>query len=322
MSPSVRSGDSGISALLRGAPSNWNRWGPNDELGVLNELGPVEVLRGIRAVRSGKTFTLGTAIGRPGGDPAWPGRPPAQRFSVVDRSDVLAGKGEDLPGGLETAEDVLINSLHAATHCDALGHAWYDGQLYNGVDAIGTTRSLEHASIEPIAAHGMVGRGVLVDLPRFLGKEFLGPTDTFTHEEVVACAAAQGTEIVDRDILLIRTGWLTALSSMAAISEADFAEPGLRYTLELAQWFRRHDIAGLVTDTVANEATVEPQTGVMLPLHGLLLRDLGVTLTEIAELDALAQDCAADGQYDFLYAAAPLNIVGATAGPVNPVVIK
>ncbi|WP_428364553.1 cyclase family protein [Mycolicibacterium sp.] len=314
--------DSGIATLLSGAPSNWNRWGARDELGVLNEIGPAEVLRGIAAVRSGKTFTLGTAVGRPGGDPSWPGRVPAQRFSVVDRSDVLAGKGEDLSGGLETAEDVLINALHAGTHCDALGHAWYDGKLYNGVDAIGTTRALEHASIEPIAAHGMVGRGVLIDLPRFMGKEHLDPSDTFTHEELIACATAQGSEIQSRDFVLIRTGWLSALTRMAPVAEADFAEPGLRYTLELARWFHDRDIAGLITDTIANEATVDQASGVMLPLHGLLLRDLGVSLTEIAELDTLAEDCASDGQYEFLYAAAPLRIVGATAGPVNPIAIK
>ena len=59
-----------------------------------------------------------------------------------------------------------------------------------------------------------------------------------------------------------------------------------------------------------------------LPLHNALMRNLGVTLTEISWLDDLADDCAADGQYTFLYVAAPLKVVQATGSPVNPVVIK
>jgi kynurenine formamidase len=63
-------------------------------------------------------------------------------------------------------------------------------------------------------------------------------------------------------------------------------------------------------------------TGVVLPLHVALMSYLGVAFTEIAALDALADDCAADGQYDFFYAAAPLKVVQATGSPVNPIVIK
>lgn len=52
------------------------------------------------------------------------------------------------------------------------------------------------------------------------------------------------------------------------------------------------------------------------------MRNLGVTLTEIAWLEDLANDCASDKQYDFLYAAAPLKIVNGTGAPVNPLAIK
>ena len=39
------------------------------------------------------------------------------------------------------------------------------------------------------------------------------------------------------------------------------------------------------------------------------MRNLGVTLTEIAWLDDLADACAADGRWSFLYVAAPLKVV-------------
>lgn len=87
-------------------------------------------------------------------------------------------------------------------------------------------------------------------------------------------------------------------------------------------WFNDMEIPNLVTDTIANEVTFDPVHGVALPLHCALMRNLGITLTEIAELDPLADDCAADRQYTFLYTAAPLKVVGGSGAPVNPVVIK
>ena len=40
--------------LLKDAPNNWGRWGADDEIGALNFLTSEEVLRGARAIRSGK----------------------------------------------------------------------------------------------------------------------------------------------------------------------------------------------------------------------------------------------------------------------------
>jgi kynurenine formamidase len=82
------------------------------------------------------------------------------------------------------------------------------------------------------------------------------------------------------------------------------------------------EIPNLVTDTMANEVTMDPVHGVMLPLHNALMRNLGVAFSEIIALDSLAQDCAADGQWTFLYTAAPLKVVGGSGAPVNPIVIK
>lgn len=101
-----------------------------------------------------------------------------------------------------------------------------------------------------------------------------------------------------------------------------FNEPGLTYSRELVEWFNAHEIPNLVTDTIANEVTYDPVSGVALPLHCALMRNLGVVLTEICNLDQLAAACAADGRWDFLYTAAPLNIIEGTGAPVNPVVLR
>ena len=52
------------------------------------------------------------------------------------------------------------------------------------------------------------------------------------------------------------------------------------------------------------------------------MRNLGVVFTEMLWLEELAEYCAADGRYDFLYAAAPLPVVAASGAPTNPIVIK
>jgi kynurenine formamidase len=82
------------------------------------------------------------------------------------------------------------------------------------------------------------------------------------------------------------------------------------------------EIPNLVTDTISNETTLEPNSGVVLALHCALMRNLGVVLTEIIDMNRLAEDCGADNQWTFLYVAAPLKVVQATGSPVNPVVIK
>jgi kynurenine formamidase len=121
----------------------------------------------------------------------------------------------------------------------------------------------------------------------------------------------------------VRTGWIAKFYKVSREEfYGNFVEPGLTYSPELVQWFHDMEIPNLVTDTIANEVTVDPVSGVTLPLHNALMRNLGVTLTEIAWLDDLADDCAADGQWDFLYTAAPLKVVNGTGAPVNPIAIK
>ena len=104
----------------------------------------------------------------------------------------------------------------------------------------------------------------------------------------MACAAAQGTEIQKRDILIIRTNFLQLFHDQGDAFYEGFNEPGLVYSPELVQWFQDMEIPNLVTDTIANEVTYDPNNGTALPLHCALMRNLGVTLTEIADLEKLA----------------------------------
>ncbi len=312
-----------LTDLLADAPSNWGKWGPDDEVGSLNYLGPEQVLAAARLVTSGKTFTLQRLIGDPKGDPVWPGRTPAERTQILDESNWDEGAGGPAyPGGLHYADDKISAFLQGSTQYDALGHVWFDGKIWNGYDARTTIGGLEKASVQPIAERGIVGRAVLLDMARFLGKDNLASAETFTHEDLLACAKAQGITIEKRDILIIRTNFLKLFFDLGDAFYEGFCEPGLVYSPELVQWFQDMEIPNLVTDTIANEVTFDPHNGVALVLHNALMRNLGVTLTEIADLELLAEDCAADKQYAFLYVAAPLKVAKGSGSPVNPVVIK
>ena len=309
--------------LLRDAPSNWGKWGPDDEVGSLNYLGPEQVLAAVRAVSSGKVFTLQRLIGDPRGDPVWPGRTPAERTQVLDESDWdEGGTGAAIPGGLHYSDDKISAYLQGSTQYDGLGHVWFDGRLWNGFDARTTVGGMGKAGVEPIAQRGVVGRAVLLDMARFRGKPTLAKGETFTHVDLLACAQTQGVEIQPRDVLVVRTNFLQLFFEQGERFYERFNEPGLVYSPELVQWFQDMEIPNLVTDTFANEVTFDPDTGVVLVLHNALMRNLGVVMTEVADLEALATDCAEDGQYDFLYVAAPLKVAKGSGAPVNPVVIK
>lgn len=312
-----------VGELLKNAPKNWGRWGAEDEVGSLNFLTPAEVLRGVASVKQGKTFTLQVQMGNPKGDPVWPGRNPAQRMNVLDEGHFLCGKGPVFPGGLHYADDVMFMYLQGSTQYDALGHVWCDEKLYNGFDANTTIGGMAKASVLPLGERGIVGRGVLIDMARHRGKRSLDPGETFTHVDLLAAAEKQGVTIEKHDVLIVRTGWISAFYEKdRAEFYKNFVEPGLTYTPELVDWFHQMEIPNLVTDTIANEVTVDPVSGAALPLHIALMSNLGITFTEIAQLDPLADDCYQDGQWSFLYVAAPLKVVNGSGAPVNPVVVK
>ncbi|KXO91831.1 metal-dependent hydrolase [Tsukamurella pulmonis] len=308
--------------LLAEAPSNWGKWGPDDEVGSLNYLGPEQAVAAAALVRSGKVFTLQRLIGDPKGDPVWPGRSPAVRTQIMDEATWDGAEAPQFPGGLHYADDKIDAFLQGSTQYDALGHVWYDGKLWNGFDARTTVGGMDVASVEPIAQRGVVGRGVLLDMARFRGKDHLDTAETFDHTDLEACAAAQGVQLRPRDVLLIRTNYLQLFFELGDAFYEGFCEPGLQYSPELVQWFADNEIPNLVTDTIANEVTTDQNNGVALTLHCALMRNLGVVFTEITDLEALAADCAADGVYEFMYTAAPLKIAQGSGAPVNPVVVK
>lgn len=313
-----------ISDILQDAPSNWGQWEDDDELGAGNFLDESQVLRGVKAVKHGKVFTLGLPINRAEGDPVAPGRKDADHFMELDKGHYEAGKA-DAPGlaGAQYADDVLYMFLHGTTHFDALGHFWYDDLLYNEFPAETTKGGLEKCDIKPIADHGVVGHAVVLDIANHREVDHLPAGSQITLRELQACAESQGVDLEQRDILLLRTGWLERFydEGKKEFYSTGFDEPGLTCSDELLEWFHEMEIPMLGTDTIGNEQTVSSETGTGHPLHSALLRDQGVLFNELLKLDELAAACQSAGTFSFMYIGSPLKIVGATGSPVNPIAI-
>jgi len=313
----------GLRELLADAPSNWGRWGPSDQVGSLNYLTPAEVLRGVQAVSSGKVFTLMLQLGDPAGEPLWPGRMPTGHFMSQDKGSYESGKLQTISGGLEYADDVLFLACHGTTHCDGLGHTWFDSRAWNGYPAEGSKGGLENASILPIAERGVVGHSILLDIPRYKGLDYLPMHTQISLADLLGAAKAQKVTIEKHDIIVIRTGIFRKFYEDGPQAfYADFDEPGLTYQKELVDWFHAMEIPVSATDILAGEQLSSLTAEAVFPIHAALSRNLGVVFIEAHWLEKWADDCAADGKYDALYMASPLKIRGGTASPVNPVVIK
>ena len=309
------------------APSNWGKWGDDDQVGALNYLTDQEVLRGIKAVQSGETFTLQIPMTH-GKGPVFPGRIPTQHYMSQDEGLYSSGKAEPLAGGVKYSDDVAFMYLQGTTHVDALAHAWYGSEIYGGKSAQSTVHGHSVGDVAELGKKGIVGRGVLLDLGRHMGsggQDRLAPDTCVSLDDLKATAEAQGVTIEKNDILVLRTGSLPRFNEEKPDQPWDaMTEPGLCYSHELVNWINEMEIPLLAADNLAVEKVVQEFEGetLVIPLHGALMRDLGVVLSEIYWLEDLASDSAEDGQYTFLFVAAPLKMEEGSGAPVNPVAIK
>lgn len=312
-----------LSKLFVHAPKNWGRWGEDDEVGAVNVLDDQQVKDAASLIRSGKVFTLGLPMNSETGDLCLPARKPIQKYMVSDKSFYLSKRSEP-QGGWEFADDMAILYLQGSTQIDALGHVWYNDKLYNGYDASTTIGGLRKDSVYGVAEHGIVGRGVLIDMARYHQVEYLPPDYLITLDDIEKTLVAQNTKLRQNDILLVRTGFYRKFlnEGMEGYYADGLHEPGMTYSDDVVQWFRQWDIPVYGTDTITNEQPTSAHTGTFAPLHPALITGLGVSMLEMLWLESLAADCEHDGQYDFMLVISPLKIHGAAGSPINPIAIK
>lgn len=314
---------------------NWGRWGADDELGTLNHITPDAVRHAATLARKGNVISLGVPFNAQGPQGAGTTRGNPIHMMTVDGGDAAANKMPKGWGGpfdvwlselwdkgpARFTDDYIIMPLQASTQWDALAHLFYEDKLYNGYPASCVTSfGAAKDSIEPAAKRGqVVGRGVLLDVARHHGVDHLEKSYHITPSELDDVVAKQKVELRKGDIILIRTGWWLEFLAKRDANAWAWGSPGV--TWRCAEWFYKHDVAAVAADTVGVEV-MQLQEGIWSLFHMLALRDMGLLLGEIWDLEALGVDCARDKVYEFLLIATALPITGAVGTPINPVAIK
>ena len=138
-------------------------------------------------------------------------------------------------------------------------------------------------------------------------------------DDLERAAAAAKLDVQAGDALLVRTGQMHYFKQ-GRRERYSHPSPGL--STDTIGWIRDHDIAAVANDTFTFEAYPCEDPNSFMPATMIFSRDMGLLLGQVWDLDALAADCASDGQYDFLLCATPLPLTHALGAPVVPTAIK
>jgi kynurenine formamidase len=290
------------------AVSNWGRWGEDDELGTLNELSADRIVAATRLVGSGETVTLShpwdteESLDNP--------HPADHRMTLLPDVDIGSGT-------LRFAKDYVGVDYHndTHTHIDALCHVALDGALYNGKPSGSLTQEGAAANTIDVLRNGLVGRGVLLDVPRLRGVPWLEPGEHVFREDLEAAERGQGVTVERGDILLVRTGHARRLRELGPWDTAK-AKAGLHPTTVLYLAERR--VAALGSDGNGDTAPSTTE-GIDFPIHALTLNAMGLHLLDYLQFEDLLPACERASRWEFLFVGAPLRILGGTGSPLNPI---
>jgi kynurenine formamidase len=300
--------------------SNWGKWGKDDQIGTLNYVTPEDVVRAASLVQTGKVFALGIPLDNKGPQTGlFGGRWNPIHTMLATGTDAIAGRQDW--NKLRYADDAINMPVQAATHWDSLGHIFYEDKAYNGHDAkLIDSRGLHVLGIEH-SRNRMIGRGVLLDIPRFKNVTWLDDGYGITNEELDKCARAQNVEIRRGDFVIVRTGQMErCLQEKKWGGYAGGDAPGVKF--ENCYWCHDKQIAAICTDTWGVEVRPNETTEANQPWHWVVIPAMGLTMGEMFYLKELAEDCEADGIYEFFFCGPPLIITGGTGSPINPQAIK
>jgi kynurenine formamidase len=293
----------GVEVTEPDLPSNWGRWGAEDQLGTLNLIDADARLRAAAEVRTGRHVSLArpvapvpfTAAGGPVGKPT---RMPAAVLQTI-------GFGGTDPFAM--TDTLIVNTHNAAlTHLDAVAHIPIDQQIYPGVpldDAV-TPLGVRHGSADNFAA-GIITRGILLDLAP--DDVPLKPEHRISSADLDRILDKSGVHLQLGDAIAVRAGWDVNRPMHEPV-------PGL--DLSAIAWLHAHDVSVYIGDVGDPRPPTFP-----LPLHQVALARLGLPLVDAAALDDLATTCRAEQRCSFLLVLAPPPITGTTGLPVNPIAI-
>ncbi|TQK42562.1 kynurenine formamidase [Streptomyces sp. SLBN-118] len=278
--------------------------------GALDDITPRHVVAAAAEVRSGRTVTMAAQVETEQG----PDNPEPSGHVMTG-----AVRGGIESSGLQFARDRFTMNVHgdADSHLDALCHVIYDGTLHGGVDASSVTQAGATALSVDAARDGIVGRGVLLDIPRLRGVPWLEPGDHVTLDDLTAAENAQRVRVSDGDLLFVRVGHRRRRNEFGAWHAADM-RAGLHPS---AMEFLADRRVAVLGGDGNNDTAPSSTEGVDFPVHVLAVHAMGLHLLDYLQFEDLVAVCEAVGRWSFLCVIAPLRLPDATGSPVNPIAV-
>ena len=286
--------------------SNWGRWGQDDQLGTLNLITP-ELRRDAAAlVQDGVAISMALELNKH--------KDELNVYPFEHEIETVEWEGHQWAG------DTYSVNYHgfAHSHIDGLQHVAHKGMLYNGlpIDSL-TPDGTEHLGIQNVAASGIFTRGVLVDIPRFLGIDYLPAGSAISAADLEAWEEASGITISSGDVLLIRTGrWV----QVAEQGQWDLTKQAAGLHASVAAWLKARDVAVIGCDGVS-DVIPSGVEGLINPLHELVIAGLGMPILDNLDLEAVAEAANERHRSTFLFVGSPLRVPGGTGSPLNPLAI-
>ena len=290
--------------------SNWGRWSEDAERGALNHLTPERVAAAARLVRTGVTVTLSLPLDTE--DRIDNPEPADHHMTLLPDQDIGSGS-------VRFSKDYIGVDFHneGHSHIDALSHVAYDGRLYGGVpEQFVTARGAESGTID-VLRNGLVGRGVLLDVPRLRGVPWLEPGEHVLTADLEAAEREQGVRVGAGDILLVRTGHARRRAELPPWDTRN-AKSGLDPAV--ASFLAERCVAALGSDG-NNDTAPSTTEGVAFPIHVLAINAMGIHLLDYLQFEDLVHVCETTGRWEFLFSAAPLRLVRGTGSPLNPTAV-
>ena len=243
------------------------------------------------------------------GMPVSPNHPAFQLAMMRRHGDMIRDDGGS------AANEMFLLGGHVGTHIDALGHVSQDGLMHGGVEANssqsnhGLTR-LGIDTVDPILC-----RGVLLDIAEYRSTDVLDPGYEVTADDLEGAAAAADVSVKPGDAVLIRTGWAKHWDDAELFRGQLGGAPGPGDGA--AAWLVDREVRVTGAETIAYEVIRPGEGHATLPVHRILLVESGIHIIEVMNLTCLAE---AD-VHEFLFVAAPLNIIGGTGSPIRPLAV-
>lgn len=299
--------------VLFGEVSNWGRWG-DDDRGTLALITPERRAAAAALATTGVTVSLAHDLST---EPSVETPQPAQHQMLA------CGDHRTVPGidGYEASRDFIGTEVHGmgVSHLDALCHMFVRGQMFNGLPAELVTEAGAERNTVMAAANGIVGRGVLLDVPRQRGTAFVTPERPITPADLEAASIEQGSAVGAGDLLVVSTGRSARRRANGGELNPFVSLAGLHPGC--LRWLRDRDVALLCGDGISDPMPAGPIEGWPFPVHQVAITGIGVMLVDNLRLDDLIETCADLGRWEFLLTVSPLRIPGGTGCPVNPIAL-